>query len=82
MVDENFDAQDFVMYCAQEGKLEINGQDLTLLVAPMAGFYSSKPGQTNPGKTQMRVAYIEEPGKMKLVPELFAGLLKQYLKSR
>jgi aspartate aminotransferase len=53
---------------------------MTLLTAPMAGFYSVAPGEPNPGRTQMRIAYVEPPKRMKLVPELLAGLLEQYLK--
>lgn len=79
MVDENFNSTEFVMYCAQRGKVEIDGQELTLLVAPMSGFYSVKNGQPNPGKTQMRIAYVETPENMKLVPKLFSTLLTQYL---
>lgn len=83
LVDEQFDAQDFVMYCAQEGKVKIDdkgadSQDMTLLVSPMAGFYSGQ-GKENPGLTQMRVAYIQPPSQMKLVPILFKALLEKYL---
>jgi aspartate aminotransferase len=74
-----FDALEFVLYCAQEGSVEVDGQPMTLLTAPMAGFYSVGQGQANPGRTQMRIAYVETPERMKLVPELLAGLLKQYL---
>ena len=35
-------------------------------------------GQPNPGKSQMRVAYVETPEKMALVPRLFAELFTQY----
>lgn len=30
-----FDANEFVLYCAREGKVNKEGKDLTLLVAPM-----------------------------------------------
>ncbi len=73
-----FDANDFVMYCSQQGKVELNGKMMTLLVAPMDGFYTVEPGQPNPGKTQMRVAYVETPERMKLVPELFMRLFREY----
>jgi aspartate aminotransferase len=70
---EGFDANEFVLYCASIGKMEIerNGAkiDLTLLVAPMSGFYSES--QENPGKTQMRIAYILSPEEMLMVPILF-----------
>jgi aspartate aminotransferase len=80
LVDEDFDAMDFVMYCASEGAVEIGGERLTLLTAPMAGFYDVPAGQPNPGRTQMRVAYVESPERMSLVPPLFAALFTQYLK--
>ncbi len=79
LVPADFNAKDFVMYCAEKGKVNINGVETTLLVAPMAGFYSVEKGQPNPGKTQMRIAYVESPEVMAQVPMLFAELLKQYL---
>lgn len=78
IVDENFDARDFVLYCAQKGKVEINGQEMTLLVAPMDGFYNIKEGEENPGKKQMRLAYVLKEEEMKLVPELFVKLFQSY----
>lgn len=79
LVDDEFQALDFVMWCATEGSVPVDGRELTLLTAPMAGFYSVPGGTANPGRTQMRVAYVETPGRMALIPELFAGLLKAYL---
>lgn len=79
LVPVNFDATDFVLYCAQKGHVTLNGRKKTLLVAPMAGFYSPRPGEINPGKTQMRIAYVEPPEAMAEVPKLFAHLLRDYL---
>lgn len=79
IVTEGFDSQEFVLYCAGKGKVDLEGKMTTLLVSPMAGFYSVKKGNPNPGKTQMRIAYVETPEKMKKVPALFAELFKQYL---
>lgn len=73
-----FDAMEFVLWCAQHGKTEIEGKSMTLLTAPMAGFYSVAPGQSNPGNTQMRVAYVETPERMRLVPQLFAALFQAF----
>ncbi|MBN2096424.1 aminotransferase class I/II-fold pyridoxal phosphate-dependent enzyme [Candidatus Peregrinibacteria bacterium] len=73
-----FDAKDFVLYCARKGNVAVNGKPMTLLVSPMDGFYNPKPGEENPGKTQMRIAYVVPPDEMKLVPELFADLFKEY----
>jgi len=78
IVKPGFDAHEFVMYCAREGKVDMDGEELTLLVSPMAGFYNVKEGDDNPGETQMRIAYVETPGNMKKVPLLFKELLNQF----
>jgi len=80
IVPADFDALEFVLFCARTGSVEVDGRAMTLLTAPMAGFYTMRPGVPNPGRTQMRIAYVETPGRMKLVPELLAGLLNQYLR--
>jgi aspartate aminotransferase len=75
---DNFDALAFVTWCAREGRVDVDGAPHTLLTAPMAGFYRTSPGEPNPGRTQMRIAYVETPARMKLVPRLFAELLAAY----
>jgi aspartate aminotransferase len=77
-----FDALDFVQFCASEGAVEVEGKQLTLLTAPMAGFYSPFEGQDNPGVTQMRISYVEPPERMALVPRLFAELFRQFEAAR
>ncbi|MFH1012317.1 MAG: aminotransferase class I/II-fold pyridoxal phosphate-dependent enzyme [Candidatus Peregrinibacteria bacterium] len=77
-----FSAKEFVLYCAQKGAVNIEGRPTTLLTAPMAGFYGTKPGQPNPGLTQMRIAHVCPPEEMALVPQLFAELLKQFEEGR
>jgi aspartate aminotransferase len=79
LVPAEFDALDFVLFCAREGVVEVAGEKLTLLTAPMGGFYKMAAGRPNPGRTQLRVAYVETPDRMKLVPGLLAELLHQYL---
>jgi len=79
-IDKNFDSTDFVLYCSREGKVNINGEETTLLVAPMSGFYDINKGKRNPGATQMRIAYVASPKEMEKVPKLFSNLLKGYLK--
>jgi aspartate aminotransferase len=81
VVKPGFDAQEFVLYCAKKGKVSIDGEEVTLLVAPMAGFYSVGEGEANPGKTQMRIAYVETPENMAKVSKLFVELLHQYEES-
>ena len=58
---------------------EQSGEKFTLLVSPMAGFYNVSEGQDNPGRTQMRIAYVETPENMARVPELFAKLFEGYV---
>jgi aspartate aminotransferase len=74
-----FNATDFCMYCAREGKVLINKIPTTLLLAPMADFYSPSEGAIHPGTSQMRIAYVEAPEIMAQIPTLFAQLLRDYL---
>ena len=84
IVKPGFDALDFVMYCARKGKVYAEGphpqegQAMTLLVAPMSGFYGAKEGEVNPGATQMRIAYVASPEEMRRIPRLLSTLLGQY----
>lgn len=78
VVKPGFDAIDFVLYCAGEGSVNLNGVETTLLVAPMKGFYNVPKGEKNPGATQFRISYVETPENMAKVPELFVKLLRQY----
>ena len=79
IVPASFDAMEFVLYCAREGRVDVQGKAFTLLVAPMSGFYDLPTGE-NPGRTQTRIAYVETPERMELVPQLFATLLRGFLK--
>ena len=58
MVVADFDALEFVLFCARQGSVAVEGKSLTLLTAPMAGFYSMAPGVPNPGRTQLRIAVV------------------------
>lgn len=79
-VFSDFDTMEFVMHCATKGRVERDGAGWTLLTAPMGGFYDVPQGVRNPGRTQMRIAYVESPERMKIVPELLAALLEQYVR--
>ncbi|MFZ5969943.1 MAG: pyridoxal phosphate-dependent aminotransferase [Bacillota bacterium] len=78
VVKPGFDAVDFVLYCAQEGSVNIDGVETTLLVAPMKGFYDIAAGEENPGSTQFRISFVETPENMAKIPELFVKLLRQF----
>ena len=78
IVKPGFDAIDFVLYCAQEGSVVVDGVETTLLVAPMKGFYNVKAGEKNPGSTQFRISFVETPENMAKIPELFVTLLRQF----
>ena len=82
VVKPGFDAIDFVLYCAQEGSVNIDGVETTLLVAPLKGFYDIAKGEKNPGSTQFRISFVESPENMAKVPELFVKLLRQFEASR
>lgn len=78
VVAPGFDADAFVRWCAEEGRVDVDGRAMTLLTAPMAGFYSVPRGVANPGRTQLRIAYVDTPERMALVPELLARLLEGF----
>lgn len=78
VVKPGFDSIDFVLYCAGEGSVNIDGVETTLLVAPMKGFYNIKDDEKNPGRTQFRISFVETPENMAKIPELFVKLLRQY----
>lgn len=78
IVKPGFDAMEFVLYCARRGTVVIDGKDYTLLVSPMAGFYQVPLGQPNPGKTQMRISFVDTAPRMALVPRLFRDLLERF----
>ena len=78
VVDADFDALRFVLWCAEKGAVELEGEPWTLLTAPMSDFYDVPAGAPNPGRTQMRIAYVEPPERMTHVPELFTELLQRY----
>jgi len=82
VVKPGFDALRFVLWCATQGAGDLDGIPTTLLTAPMAGFYNPDPGDANPGRMQMRIAYVEPPETMARVPYLFAALLKAYEEGR
>ena len=73
-----FDADEFALHCAREGRVDRDGRAYTLLVAPMSGFYHQDAGGENPGRTQMRIAYVPPPAELELVPALFAELFQDF----
>jgi len=77
VASETFDSAEFVTFCAERGRIDVDGEDYTLLVSPMAGFYANSSGKQH-GRTQMRLAYVEPPDKMRLVPQLFSALFGEY----
>lgn len=82
VVKPGFDSVEFVLYCAERGSIEIDGVEMTLLVAPMKGFYNVEDEDNNPGKTQFRISFVESPENMALVPKLFVKLLRKYEEQR
>lgn len=79
LVGPEFSALNFVLWCASEGRVSTDEGDLTLLTAPMEGFYDTSEQPDNPGRTQFRVAFVESPEVMAKVPLLFAKLFQSYI---
>jgi len=82
MAKPGFKSLDFVLYCAKKGKVNIDGELFTLLVSPMSGFYNTSEKEKNPGDTQMRIAFIERPERMILIPLLLESLFNDFEQSR
>lgn len=74
--DAEFSASAFVAKCATVGKETIEGRARTLLVSPMAGFYTGSAREK--ARTQMRMAFVDSPENMKVVPALFAKLFASH----
>ena len=72
--DDEFDSFEFVKYCASRGKVNIEGKYFTLLLAPMNGFYLD----SNNGKTELRIAMVEDPTLIAKTPELLNSLYNSY----
>jgi len=71
----NFSAIDFVNYCAAKGQVYIDGEYFTLLMAPMERFYKDP----NKGKTQLRLAMVENIDMIKKIPKVLSSLFSSYL---
>ena len=74
IANKKFDSDDFVNFCAEEGSVQINQKSYTVLLAPMKGFYFN----SNIGKTQVRLALVEDPFLLSLTPQIIASLFKSY----
>lgn len=74
-----FDGVDFALYCAEKGAVTLDdGKTYTLLLAPLNGFYSGAADDNNPGKTQLRLSFCEDPILLRKAPELMSKLFRQY----
>jgi aspartate aminotransferase len=82
LVDARFDSLEFVLWCASAGQVQTADGPMTLLTAPMGGFYDTSECSDNPGRTQFRVAFVEPPEVMARVPALFAKLFQNYLQEQ
>ena len=71
-----FDANDFIQYCAKKGCVKYNKIDYTLLFAPLNEFYSGDEKV----KTQIRIAIVEKPKYLNLAPIILSELFKEYSK--
>lgn len=76
IVDDKFDAMDFVHFCAKNGKVQLDDQKFyTLLLAPMGGFYSNE----ELGRTQLRVAMVAHDEQIKKTPIVLSKLYHAYM---
>ena len=74
IADTSFDSDNFVNFCAQEGAVNIEKNQYTVLLAPMKGFYRN----SNIGKTQVRLALVEDPSLLSITPQIISILFKSF----
>ena len=74
IVDTGFDSDNFVNFCAQEGAVNIENNQYTVLLAPMKGFYRN----SDIGKTQVRLALVEDPSLLSITPKIISILFKSF----
>lgn len=72
-----FDAAEFTAFCAERGRVRLDGADYTLLAAPMAGFYATR-SEKDPCRFQLRIAYVDPMEEVKKVPRIFAALFRAF----
>lgn len=82
VVQTGFNTSDFVIYCAERGRVFVDGVPMTLLAAPMSGFYNRDVDEENPGDTQLRLSFCETAEKSEHIPYLLNVLLKEYEQAR
>ena len=70
----DFDSEVFVNYCAEKGTVKIDGICYTVLLAPMKGFYRNH----HIGKTQVRLALVENSELLKITPVIISSLFKTF----
>ena len=70
----DFDSEVFVNYCAEKGAVKIDGVCYTVLLAPMKGFYKNH----HIGKTQVRLALVENSELLKITPIIITSLFKTF----
>jgi len=74
ITNNNFEITKFIEYCATTGECIIGGTPYTLLLAPMTGFYSDY----NMGKTQARIAIVENENAIMKVPKILLKLMNDF----
>ncbi|MFL3008870.1 MAG: pyridoxal phosphate-dependent aminotransferase [Candidatus Neomarinimicrobiota bacterium] len=75
ITEKNFSAIDFVNFCAEKGKVYLDGDYYTLLMAPMERFYKNP----SKGKTQLRLAMVESVELIQKIPKVLSLLFSSYL---
>ena len=75
ITEKNFSAIDFVNFCAEKGKVYLDGDYYTLLMAPMERFYKNP----SKGKTQLRLAMVESVELIEKIPKVLSLLFSSYL---
>ena len=74
LVSVDFNISDFIHFCAFEGSVNVEGKSYTVLLASMDGFYLNN----DTGETQARIAIVESPDQINMVPAVLTELFNMY----
>lgn len=75
-INPRFNATDFVNFCARYGKSKSGNKYYIVLMTPLENFFKNK----KIGRTMVRISFVDDPEKIRILPNILKDLLDQYIK--
>ncbi|MFA6554092.1 MAG: aminotransferase class I/II-fold pyridoxal phosphate-dependent enzyme [Candidatus Paceibacterota bacterium] len=77
-IDPNFNAIDFINFCAKSGKSKYGNQYYTVLMTPLENFFKDK----KLGRTMVRISFMDSINRIRILPNVLKDLLDQYFNTK